>query len=86
MKPTIHVSVLDGDITVWVIASGHAYPFSTANDAATFAEGFAFLRPGTVWEALQPGGAMNAMHAGEEFVELLGNDDAWWDDKPEALP
>lgn len=69
---SLHISVEDGDITVWVLHDGHAYPFAEANDARWAADQMEAGKPNN-W---------NDADAGYDLC--AARDVAWWDTAPPA--
>lgn len=78
----LHVSVHAGDITVWLVEDGHAYPFETAIQAAAAWS----ARPGYVAAWSSRVVAADVWTADDETFEALrASDDVWWDILPGPL-
>lgn len=68
----LYVSVNAGDITVWAVHGGHAYPFEQAESAR-----YALARISR--------GQGSWTTNDEGFEALRADNDVWWDVEPEAL-
>lgn len=69
---TLHVSVLDGDITVWVVRDGHAYPFESAQQAHSSI-------------TMMQSGDEKWTNADLSYDIYRVNRNVWWDAEPPAL-